>query len=108
MHGGLFLDRCAACGWELSGTYSPTIEGMPHSPAKRVRVRWLEGRVAPYALKVLRGVSPLARKMGLADLSASMAEGRPFEMGVVAEFGRAKLSRELQRAGFLVTTETVS
>lgn len=108
MHGGLFSDRCAVCGWEQSGTYSPTIEGLPPSPVNRVSVRWLEGEVAPYALKVLREVSPLAKNMGLADLLASMANGRPFELGLVVEYGRARLSRELQQAGFLVTTDTVS
>ena len=108
MHGGLFSDRCAACGWERSGTYSPTIEGFPPSPVNRVSVRWPGGKLAPDALKVLREVSPLAKKMGLVDLSASLAEGRPFELGVVVEYERAKLSRELQQAGFLVTTETAS
>ncbi len=108
MHGGLFSDRCAACGWESSGTYSPTIEGLPRSPVNRVSVRWPKGDVAPHALKVLREVSPLAKKMSIASLSASMAEGRPFELGVVAEYARAQLSRELKQAGFLVTSEMMS
>ncbi|MDQ0074842.1 hypothetical protein J2W34_006673 [Variovorax boronicumulans] len=46
--------------------------------------------------------------MSIAGLSASMTEGRPFELGVVAEYARAQLSRELEQAGFLVTSETVS
>lgn len=108
MHGGLFSDRCAICGWESSGTYSPTIEGLSPSPVNRVRVRWLEGDVAPRALKVLREASPLAKGIGLADLSALMAEGRPFDLGVVAEHARAQLSRQLEQAGFIVTTETAS
>jgi hypothetical protein len=46
--------------------------------------------------------------MSIASLSASMAEGRPFELGVVAEYARAQLSRELKQAGFLVTSEMIS
>lgn len=107
MHGGLFLDRCAACGWERSGRTRQPSKACRLHPANRVSVRWPEGRVAPYALKVLRDVSPLARKMRLADVSASMAKGRPFEMDVVVEYQRAHLSRELLQAGFLVTIETV-
>ena len=105
MNGGLFSDRCAVCGWESSGTYSPTIEGLPRSPVYRVSVRWPKGYVVPHALKVLREASPLARKMSIASLSASMAEGRPFELGVVAEYGRAQLSCELKQAGFVITSE---
>lgn len=106
--GGLFLDRCEACGWESSGSCSPTIEGLPPSPVNRVSVRWLEGDVPPHALKLLRKVSPLAKKQSIADLMASMAEGRPFELGVVAEYARAQLSRELEQAGFVATSDAVS
>lgn len=108
MHGGLFSDWCVACGWARSGTYSPTIEGLPPSPVNRVSVRWPKGDVAPHALKVLREVSPLAKQVGVARLSASMAGGRPLELGVVAEYARAQLLRELEQAGFLVTSEMVS
>ena len=108
MHGGLFSDRCAACGWVSSGTYSPTIEGLPPSPVNRVSVRWFEGDIAPCALKALRDASPLAKGIGLGDLSASMAGGRPFDLGVVAEHGRALLSRQLEHVGFIVTSEAAS
>lgn len=108
MHGGLFSDRCAACGWENSGTYSPTIEDLPPSPVNRVSVRWLQGDVAPYALKTLREASPLANGMGLADLSALIGGGRPFDLGVVADHARTQLSRQLEHAGFIVTSETAS
>lgn len=108
MHGGLFSDRCAACGWENSGTYSPTIEGLPPSPINRVGVRWLEGHVTPCALKALREASPLAKSMGLAELSLFMAGGRPFDLGVVAEHARTHLSHKLENAGFLVEIETAS
>jgi len=108
MHGGLFSICCVLCGWEESGTYSPTIEGLPSSPVNRVSVQWLHGHVTPFSLKALRAASSRASEMSLVDLSASIAGGRPFELGVVAEHARAELSRELEQAGFLVVSETVS
>jgi ribosomal protein L37AE/L43A len=108
MHDGLLSICCVSCGWEESGTYSPSIEGLPSSPVNRVSVQWLDGHVTPFALKALRAASSRASEMSLVDLSASIASGRPFELGVVAEHARAELSRDLEQAGFLVISETVS
>lgn len=108
MRGGLFSDRCAACGWESSGTYSPTVEGMPRSPANRISVRWKVGDIASHALKVLRDASPTAKGMSLAHLLEMMASGRPFDLGVVAEHARMLTSWQLEHAGFIVTNEAES
>lgn len=107
MHGGLFSDRCATCGWESNGTYSPTIKGLPPSPVNRLSVRWSEGDVTPSALTALREASPMAKSIGLGDLSALLAGGRPFDVGVVAEHARTLLSRQLERAGFIVICKAV-
>jgi hypothetical protein len=105
MRGGLFWNRCAACGWEEAGTYSPTIEGMPRSSVNRISVRWGGGKIAPHALKVLRDTSPAAKGMSLVPLLEMMACGRPFDFGVVAQHVRTLTSRQLESAGFIVTND---
>lgn len=107
MQGGLFVDRCPVCGWEETGTYGPTIEDMPCSLVHRVSVRWGNQKIAPHALRVLRTLSPAAKRMSLVKLSEMMAGGRAFELGVVVEHRLTSVLRELADAGYTVISEVI-
>lgn len=102
LHGGLFSDECSACGWNSSGTYSPTITDQARARSARLFVRWPGLRVAPNALQVLRVESPKAKQMSLGDLSAALEAGQAFDLGVVAEYERAQIQNRLRGAGFNV------
>jgi len=105
LHGGLFLDRCTACGWEASGTCNPAIDDMPAAPARRIRVRWPTGAVTPHALSVLRALSPTAKGMGLVELSQVLAGGQAFDLGAIPAHAHADIQRQLAQAGFVVEQE---
>lgn len=107
MHGGLFVHQCLGCGWESGGTYSPTIEGLPRSPATRVSVRWGSREMVPSAMKVLRKLSPAAENMPLDELAKWMVSGRPFELGLVIEHKLATTLQALADAGYSVTQEAL-
>lgn len=107
IHGGLFVDRCLGCGWESSGTCSPTVEGMSRSVTARVSVRWESPAIGPNAIEVLRELSPAAKSMRLAELSRTMISGRPFELGMVPAHRLAATLRTLADAGYLVIQEVV-
>ena len=96
-----------SCGWESAGTYSPTIVGMSPSPVHRLTVSWPASKVSASALDALRRVSPCARSLSVAALSAMLFEGQPFELGDVAEHARIRVSTRLQNEGFVINVQAV-
>lgn len=105
VHGGLFFDRCSACGWEASGTCNPSFEESPAPPVRHVRVRWPTGGVPAHALSVLRALSPAAKAMRLVELTHVLASGQIFDLGAIPEHARAAMQRQLEQAGFVAAED---
>jgi len=81
---------------------------MPSSSSYRLIIQWVDGKASPHGLKVLRELSPIAKRMGLRDLSEALSGDRPFDLGIIVEHRRELMSRQLEVAGFMVTHEFCS